>query len=234
MESKVVVISGTSKGIGKGVAEHFIGKGYIVHGCSRGEGTINHVNYLHKKVDISIENDVREWIREIKKSSGRIDILLCNAGYAPANYLVNMTSGKVMNDVLTMNVNGTLFLCREVSKIMMRQRSGRIITVSSMAQGLHLEGTAAYASSKAAIVEMTKILAKEMSQFNITCNVIAPSMYMTDGVSVLGEQVIQRALASLTLKRQLKIEELTNVIDFYCAEESGCITGQVIYMGLVN
>jgi 3-oxoacyl-[acyl-carrier protein] reductase len=82
-------------------------------------------------------------------------------------------------------------------------------------------------------VELTKILAKELAPLGVTCNVLAPSMVMSDAVEVLGDVVIQRALEKLTIKRTVSIEEVANVISFFCAPASGCITGQVIHMGLV-
>jgi 3-oxoacyl-[acyl-carrier protein] reductase len=234
MGEKVAVITGTSKGIGKGAAEHFLSQGYAVYGCSRGEGTIGAEGYSHESLDVKNEDSVRLWVRKIKNASGRIDVLLCNAGYAPANFLAAMTTGKTLEETLRVNVMGTYFVSREAAKVMMKQKSGRIVTVSSMAASLHLEGTSAYALSKSAIVEFTKILAKELAPFNITCNAIAPSMYMTDGVEALEGKVIERALGALTFKRTLELKELLHVIDFYVSENSSAITGQVISMGLVN
>ncbi len=234
MTEKVVVISGASKGIGKYTAEHFLDAGCQVFGCSRGAGTIQREGYHHRQLDLRDERSIMVWIRDIKKQAGRIDIMFCNAAYAPAEYLVTMTSGKLLEDVLMTNVHGTFVMCREAAKVMMKQNYGRIITVSSMAAGLHLEGTSAYAMSKAAIVECTKILAKELAPFQVTCNVIAPSMYITDGVEALQDAVRERALQSLTLKRTLKIEELLHVIDFYVDDNAAAITGQVIHFGLVT
>ena len=162
MTKKIVVISGTRKGIGRKLAEHFLDKGCIVYGCSREYSDLENDNYHHKQLDIQNEAEFRVWVREIKKEAGTIDILICNAGYAPANMLATITSGVSLSKVLKTNVEGTFILCREVAKIMMKANSGRIITFSSMAAGLHLEGTSAYALSKAAITEFTKILAKEL------------------------------------------------------------------------
>jgi 3-oxoacyl-[acyl-carrier protein] reductase len=229
----VMVVTGTRKGIGNGIAHHFLAKGYRVAGCSRGESTIKHDHYLHSLVDVSNENQVCSWVRAIKNRFKRIDILVCNAGRAPANILMPMTPGRLLTDLLQVNIAGSFFVCREVSKVMMVQRAGRVITTSSMAVGLHEEGTSAYSASKSAIVEMTKIMAKELAPAGITCNVIAPSMFMTDAVHVLGEDIIQRALSKLTIKRVVTIEEICNVVSFFAAAESSCITGQVIYMGLV-
>lgn len=234
MENRqVMVITGTSKGIGNGIARHFLGRGYIVAGCSRGNATLEHDCYFHSRVDVSNEGAVREWIRAIKNRHTRIDVLVCNAGYAPANMLMTMTPGTVLTDLFHTNIAGSFYVCREVAKTMVLQRSGRIITTSSMAAGLHEEGTSAYSASKAAIVEMTKVMAKELAPAGITCNVVAPSMLITDAVTALGEEIIQRALSKLTVKRTVTLEEVCNVIEFFSAPESGCISGQVIHMGLV-
>lgn len=229
----VMVITGTSKGIGKGIAEHFLAKGYGVAGCSRGASTIDHEEYAHTVVDVGVEDQVRSWIRGVKNRFGRIDLLVCNAGHATANLLLAMTPGEVLTDLLQVNIAGSFYVCREAAKVMMLQRSGRIVTTSSMAVGLHEEGTSAYAASKSAVVEMTKIMAKELAPAGITCNVVAPSMLPTEAVEKLGADIIERALGKLTIKRTVTIEEVCNVIEFFAAPESGCITGQVIHMGLV-
>lgn len=232
-ERPVLVVTGTSKGLGHAIAAYYLDRNYIVFGCSRTSATILTADYHHAQLDVADEIAVRDWIRAVKNTAKRIDILVCNAGAAPANLLLTMTSGRVLDEVLRSNITGTFHACREVSKVMMMQQQGRIITISSMAVGLHEEGTSAYSASKSAIVEMTKILAKELAPLGITCNVIAPSMIMTDAVECLGEEIISRALNKLTIKRQLSVEEVCNVITFFCNPESGCITGQVIHMGLV-
>lgn len=228
----VAVITGTSRGIGRGLAKDFIKKGYLVAGCSRGPSTLELDGYQHTQVDVGDEKQVSEWIYSIKETYKGVDVLVCNAGLAPS-FLLVMTPGEVLEPLLDTNICGTYYVCRGIAKLMMKRREGRIITVSSMAEGLHLEGTSAYAASKSAIVEMTKIFAKELAPFGITCNVLAPSMIMTEAVEALGEKVIKSALSKLTIKRKLSMEEICNVISFFIAPESRCITGQVIYMGLV-
>lgn len=229
-----MVITGTSKGIGRGIAQFFLARGYRVAGCSRGPGTLQADGYLHTQVDVGDEGQVRDWIRSIRRAWGRLDVVVCNAGLVPASLLLTMTPGETLEPVLRTNIAGTFYVCREVARAMTLQKSGRIITMSSMAAGLHEEGTAAYAASKSAIVEMTKVLAKELAPLGITCNALAPSMTATDAVEALGDAVKARALEKLTIKRQLTIEEIGHAVAFLAAPESACITGQVIHMGLVT
>jgi len=232
-EYPVMVVTGTSKGIGREIAEYFVSHGYRLAGCSRSPATIEIENYHHTQLDVGDEVQVRNWIRSIKRTFGQIDVLVCNAGLAPASMLLTATPGESLESLLRTNIGGTFFACREVAKVMMLQRFGRIITLSSMAVGLHEEGTSIYSASKSAVVEMTKILAKEIAAFGITCNVIAPSMFETEAVEALGEKVKTRAIDKLTIKRTLTIEEICNVISFFAAPGSSCITGQVLHMGLV-
>lgn len=232
-ESPVMVITGSSRGIGHGLAGQFLARGYRVAGCARGPSTIADPGYHHTLLDVGDESAVRTWVRALRSKYGRINVLVCNAGTAKAASLVTMTDGTLLEEIVRSNVFGTFFVCREVARAMMVARAGRIVTVSSMAVGLHEEGTAAYAASKSAIVEMTKILAKELAPLGITANVVAPSMFASDAFEALGHAVQERARSKLTIPRTVTIEEIANVIAFFAAPESAPITGQVIHMGLV-
>ncbi len=191
-------------------------------------------NYHHTELDIGDESAVRAWIRTVNHEGGHIDALISNAGAAPASALLTATPGELIRSTVETNILGSMFLCREVAKTMLTQGAGRIITISSMAVGLHQEGTALYSATKSAIVEMTKILAKELAPAGITCNTVAPSMIRTDAVAALGSDIIKKALADLTIKREVTMSELCHVTDFFLAGEGAPITGQVIHMGLVT
>lgn len=229
----VMVITGTSRGIGRGMAEHFVAKGYRVLGCSRGPATLEMEGYHHTQVDVGDEHQVRSWVRHIKNDFNRIDVLVCNAGLVRSALLMTVTPGEVLETFLRTHVAGTYYVCREVSKIMILRKYGRIITVSSLGVPLHLEGTSAYSATKSAIVEMTKILAKELAPLGITCNVLGPALIMTEPAQAMGQEWVDRLLEKQTIKRTVTIEEICNVVSFFAAPESGCITGQVINMGLV-
>jgi 3-oxoacyl-[acyl-carrier protein] reductase len=232
-EQSVVIVSGASRGIGFELVTYYLSKGFIVVGCSRGPSTVNDESYSHYCIDVSDELSVRKMIREVMRKYNKIDALVTCVGIAPAATLISATSSTLVKDVLHTNVLGTFNLCKEVSKQMVKAGGGRIVTFSSMAVGLKEPGMGIYASSKSSIVDLTKILAKEVADHGITCNVVAPSMYMTDAVHELGQEVIEKALSRLTLKRVLKIEEITQVIDFFLHPNSSAVTGQVIHLGLV-
>ena len=231
--SPVMLITGTSKGMGRAVAEHFVAKGYSVAGCSRGKATLETKGYYHSEVDVSDESQVRSWVRKVGKDFGRIDILICNAGSVQSALLMTVTPSNILQTFLNTHIAGTYYVCREVSKIMIRHKYGRIITVSSLGVPLHLEGTSAYSATKSAVIEMTKILAKELAPAGITCNVFSPALYITDAAEAMGKEWARRLLDKQTIKRTVTIEEICNVISFYLSPESAPITGQVINMGLV-
>lgn len=232
-DAPVIVITGASRGLGRGLAEHFVNRGYRVAGCSRGASTLDHSAYSHSQLDVTDERAVQKWVRTVRREIGAIDVLVCNAGAAKAARLLTMTDGSMLDEVIRSNVYGTYFVCREVARSMMTARAGRIVTISSMAVGIHQEGTSAYGAAKAAIVEMTKVLARELAPHGITANVVAPSMYASEAFDMLGESVQERAKGKLTLPRLLTVHEIANVVEFFAAPESRAVTGQVIHLGLV-
>jgi len=234
-KKQIMVITGTSKGIGKDAARFFADGERMVFGCGRSENSLPDIkNYKYTQVDVTSEVQVRQWFNSIKKHTDHIDALVCFAGIMPAGMLYAVSPKQTLDDVFSVTVGGTFIVCKEALKMMIPQRFGSIITISSMTAGIHMEGTSIYSASKSAVAEMSMVLAKEVAPLGITCNVIAPSVYNTDAAKALGEATIERLLDKQTIKRELKIEEICNVISFFMAPESKCITGQIIHMGLVN
>lgn len=229
-----IIISGTSKGIGKVLALHYLEAGYTVFGCSRGESTIQHPSYHHTSVQLASEEEIIRWIRAVKNmATGRIDALIASGGMVSAARTGIAQDGADLLMQLTTNVQGTFSLCREVAKLMIRQKYGRIVTVSSMSAGLHTPGTSAYSAGKAAIAEFTKVLARELAPFGITCNTVAPSVYLTEATSELGEQIVHKALESLDIARPLTNDELLAPFIFFTSEQSSALTGQTLYLSFV-
>jgi 3-oxoacyl-[acyl-carrier protein] reductase len=145
-----------------------------------------------------------------------------------------LTSAETMEAVLRVNVAGTYNACREAAKLMLPQRYGRIVTVSSIAANLHSAGASAYAASKSAVVELSRVLAHELGDSGVTCNVVAPSVVQTAMLEGIGAEAVESTLAGLTLKRPLTMAEVCAVVDFLVSPASSGVTGQVIQMGLVG
>ncbi|OHD20352.1 MAG: oxidoreductase [Spirochaetes bacterium GWC1_27_15] len=231
--SRIILITGTRKGIGKELSEYYLGKGFTVIGCSRQEKSIEHPNYHHYNTDVSDEKGVVAMVSDIRKKFGKIDYLLNNAGVASMNHLI-LTPLETARRVFDTNFFGTFLCLREVSKLMMKQKFGRIVNYSTVAVPLVLEGEAIYSASKMAVEQLTKIAAKELADFNITINAIGPTPVKTDLIKNVPENKIQDLLNRQAIKRFGEFDDLKNVIDFFLDDKSDFITGQVIYLGGVN
>ncbi|MBN2363367.1 SDR family oxidoreductase [candidate division WOR-3 bacterium] len=231
--NNVFVITGTSKGIGRYLAEYYLEKGKTVAGCSRGESDLKHGRYSHFNLDVSDEGAVVKMIRAVSKDSGGIDVLINNAGIASMNHFI-MTPLASMEKIYRTNVLGTFVFARESSKIMMRKKYGRIINFATVATPLRLEGEMAYASSKSSVESMTEIMAKELAPFNITCNAVGPTPVYTDLIKNVPKSKMDSLIGRQTIQRLGEFKDISNVIDFFIRPESDFITGQVIYLGGVR
>lgn len=228
--SRVYLITGTRKGLGKQLAEHYLQTGNLVAGCSRGKSSIQHENYLHFELDVADEKAVISMARQVKKQFGRIDILLNNAGIAAMNHLLTTPFSNAKN-VFNTNFFGTFLFSREVGKIMMQQKAGRIVNYTTVAVPLDLAGEAVYAASKAAIESFTKISAKELADFGIRVNAIGPTPVPTDLIKNVPAEKLEELLKQQAIQRLGEFEDVLNVIDFFTADASDFITGQTIYLG---
>ena len=228
--ARVIVITGTSKGIGLELAKYYLQKGDMVVGCARSQNDIKDKNYRHFVLDVRAVVDM---IREIKTEFNKIDILINNAGIASMNHFLT-TSFESVKKVFSTNLFGTFLFSREVGKIMMRQKFGRIVNYTTVASALRLEGEAIYAASKSAIENLTQTLSKELAPFNITVNAIGPTPVKTDLIKAVPQDKIDALLEKQAIKRLGNFEDIKNVIDFYIDEKSEFITGQILYLGGVN
>lgn len=230
---KIIVITGTSKGIGEALSHYYLDQANIVIGCSRKPSGFTHKNYRHFELDVSDEKAVVSMIRSIKKEFGKIDVLINNAGMASMNHLLT-TSIQSVEKLFNTNFIGTFLFMREVSKVMMKQNNGRIVNFSTIAAPLKLEGEAIYAASKAAVENLTQTSSKELSPFNITVNAIGPTPIQTDLIKAVPKEKIDELLNKQAIKRFGTFEDIKHVIDFFIDEKSAFITGQIIYLGGVT
>lgn len=233
MDETVVLITGTSKGLGLYLSKHYLQKGFRVVGCSRSGSTLAHPRYTHHALSVADEAAVIRMVRATSKTYGRIDVLINNAGIASMNVLV-LTPLAKLKEIYETNVFGTFLFSREVAKVMTRQRSGRIVNITTIAVPLKLQGELAYASSKNSIATMTEIMAEELASFNITCNAIGPGPIKTGLIKGVPEETIATLIQRQAIKRFCKYSDVSNVIDFLIAPASDYITGQIIYLGGIS
>ena len=225
-----MVITGTRKGIGRYLSKHYLAKGYTVIGCSRGEPSIKHDNYSHYQLDVSDEKAVINMIKDVKKRFKKVDALINNAGAASMNHFIT-TPLNAARRIFDTNFFGTFLFTREIGKIMISQKSGRIVNISTVAVPLALEGESVYAASKAAVETFTKVISKELCGYNVAVNCLGVSPVMTDLIKSVPKEKIDRIVNKMASKRLAELEDISNAVDFFIKEESGYVTGQVTYLG---
>lgn len=227
---RIIIITGTRKGIGRYLAEHYLQEGDIVYGCSRRICDIDHPNYHHTRLDVSDETEVVSFVRNVYKSHKRIDVLINNAGCASMNHFL-LTPYDTAKKVFNTNFFGTFLMCREVAKFMVKTKSGRIVNYSTVAVALNLHGELVYSASKAAIEQLTRVLADEIGESGVTVNAVGPTPIDTDLIKNVPENKLQDLLSHQCIKRFGQFEDVKNVIDFFLKPESNFITAQTIYLG---
>jgi 3-oxoacyl-[acyl-carrier protein] reductase len=229
-ENKVILITGTRKGIGRALAQHYAGKGYQVVGCSRSEFEGELPNYRHCCLDVGDEPAVRRMFSEIRNQEGRLDVLINNAGVASLNHSL-LTPIAAVNKIMETNFIGTFLFCREAARLMQLHRYGRIVNFATVAVPLKLEGEAIYAASKAAVISLTQILAREFAEFGITVNAIGPSPIRTDLIAGVPPEKLDALIERQAIRRYGEPRDVVHVIDFFVNPASDFVTGQTIFLG---
>ena len=227
---QVILITGARKGIGRALVEHYLRRGCTVVGCSRKEADFNHDRYAHYCLDVSDENAIQQMFADIAAKSGRLEVLINNAGIASMNHVL-LTSPAKAREIVETNFIGTFLMCREAARLMKKNNFGRIVNVASVATPLKLEGEAVYAASKAAVISFTQVAAKELASFGITVNAIGPTPIETDLIKSVPKEKLDQLISLQAIKRLGTFDDVANLIDFLIRPESDFITGQVIFLG---
>ena len=234
----VALVTGGSRGIGRAICVALAKEGMdVVFNYQSGEAAALETKKLCEeagaaclmvKADISISEECDRLIKEAAAfGDGRIDVLVNNAGITRDNLLARIKD-EDLDAVLNVNLKGTFYMMRGVSKIMLRQRYGRIISMSSVVGVMGNAGQVNYAASKAAVIGMTKSLARELASRKITVNAVAPGMIETDMTDAIPKAAREGILESIPFKEMGKPEDIANVVAFLASDKASYITGQVI------
>jgi 3-oxoacyl-[acyl-carrier protein] reductase len=230
VKPKTFLVTGTRKGIGRELAEYYLAKGHQVAGCSRGPSSIDHPAYRHWELDVADERAVVKMVKEVAREWGGIDVLINNAGIASMNHFA-LTPLATAQAIFGTNVFGSFLFCREAIKVMVRRKRGRIVNFTTVATPLYLEGEAMYAASKAAVENMTRVLAREVGDSGITVNAVGPTPVPTDLIKNVPKEKMDALLQRQAIRRFGSFEDVVNVVDFFVSERSDFVTGQVVYLG---
>lgn len=237
LEKKVCLITGASRGIGAATVKRFAEEGAIVYANAR---TPKNLDILCEELsnqysgsvkalyfDVRDEVESKKAIMQIKKEQGRVDVLVNNAGVMK-DALIGMISRSLMQDIYETNVFGVMNMIQLVARLMEKQNSGSIINLSSI---VGLEGNAgqlAYSATKGAVAAMTKTAAKELAEYCIRVNAVAPGMIDTDMFRSIGEEKMKGHLKHIRMGKLGTAEEVADVILFLASDLSRYSTGEIV------
>src|SRR5262245_22582268 len=237
IEQQVAIVTGAGRGIGHAIAVRLANEGARIAAVSRSESnaqrTAEEINAAHADaakayaVDVSDHKSVQEATARILNDFGRIDILVNNAGVTRDGLSMRMSIDD-WDIVLNTNLKGAFSFSQAVIRSMIKQRSGRIINISSIAGLIGNPGQANYSASKAGLIGLTKTVAREVASRGITVNAIAPGFIMTDMTDVLSDEIKKVMLAKIPLGKFGEGEDIAAAVAFLAAPEARYITGQIL------
>jgi 3-oxoacyl-[acyl-carrier protein] reductase len=236
---KTIVVTGGSKGIGRAVCEAFArpGTGIFfnyatdVAGAGETERRIAEAGGTGKgvQVDVSSESDVKAFLDGVIKETGRLDVLVNNAGITRDGLIVRMKTSD-WEAVMNVNLKGAFLSSKIAAKAMLKQRSGRIINISSVVGASGNPGQANYVAAKAGLIGLTKALAKELASRGITVNAVAPGYIETDMTAAMADAQRESMIAQIPLGRPGTAREIAAAVRFLASEEAAYITGHVLHV----
>ncbi len=236
IQDRVAIVTGASRGIGRSIAIKLAQAGAIVSACatrienlSAVEKELSQIGRKFSLYSVNLQEgqDIENVVKKVQDEYGRIDFLINNAGITHDGLILRMKEDE-FDKVIQVNLRGSFLFCRAVVKLMIKQRFGRIVNISSVV-GLHGNaGQINYSSAKAGLIGLTKSLAKELASRNILVNVIAPGFIKTDMTKVFGEEARKQMEAKIPLGFLGEPEDVAGIVLFLCSDLSRYVTGQVM------
>jgi 3-oxoacyl-[acyl-carrier protein] reductase len=232
---RVAIVTGASRGIGRAIATRLAAEGATVVAAARGDNakdTVAAITAAGGKAEIATADmtdtaSLEALVTGVMQRHGRIDVLVSNAGIARDQLMLRMKRPD-WDEVIATNLTAAFTLCQAVLKPMIKQRSGRIVAISSVVGQTGNAGQANYAASKAGLIGFCKSLAREVASRNITVNVVAPGLIETDMTKTISADAEKDWSSQIPLGRTGSAEEVASAVCFLASDEASYITGQVL------
>jgi 3-oxoacyl-[acyl-carrier protein] reductase len=236
LSEKVAIVTGASRGIGRCIALALAAQGAKVVASARNAETLDNLVEEIKQQggeatavvgDVAVDTDASELIDQAVAKYGQVDILVNNAGITRDGLLLRMKN-EDWDAVLDTNLKGAFLCIRAAAKVMSKQRSGRIINISSVVGEMGNAGQANYCASKAGLLGLTKSVARELARRNVTVNAITPGFIVTDMTDDMTDKARQAITEQIPLGRLGEVDDIANAVIFLASDQSSYITGQVL------
>jgi 3-oxoacyl-[acyl-carrier protein] reductase len=223
----MIVVTGASKGLGKAICERLLEKGFEVFGIAR---NIEGLPFPSMACDVSSYEQVKAVSQKLKKDGVRITGLINAAGVASMNLAVT-TPASVAVNIINVNLLGTIYCCQNFAPLMLRNKAGSIVNFSTIAVALGLKGESIYAASKAGVEGFTRSFAREMADFNVKVNCIAPGPIDTNLLKGITSTQIQNIVSQQIIPKQFTPSAVSDLVEILLDERSGALSGQVLHVG---
>ncbi len=223
----MIIVTGASRGLGKAICERMITNGREVFGVARNVEQLAHPGAA---CDVSNYEELKAIARQLRSDGTTVEGLVNAAGIASMN-LALTTPASVTRKIIETNLMGTIFACQVFTPLMVRQKAGTVINFSTIAVALGLKGESVYAASKAGVEGFTRAWAREVADFNICANCIAPGPIDTDLIKGVSATQIDAIVAQQVIQRQFGPESVCDMVELLLDGKSRAITGQVLHVG---
>jgi 3-oxoacyl-[acyl-carrier protein] reductase len=223
----MIVVTGASKGLGKAICERLSSKNMEVFGVSR---DVSSIKFPAMSCDVSSYDDIKKLVKELKRLKVKIDGLINAAGIAAMNLAVTTPPDKSRR-IIDTNLLGTIYCCQLIAPLMIRNKGGSIINFSTIAVALGLKGESVYAASKAGIEGFTRPFAREMSDFNIRVNCIAPGPINTDLLRGITSTQIDNIVSQQIIQKQYSPDSICDLVELLLDNRSDSLTGATLHVG---
>lgn len=223
----MIVVTGASKGLGRAICDRLVSKGFPVFGIAR---NVEGIPFPSMRCDVSSYDDVKAVTQRLKKEGVRVKGLVNAAGIASMNLAVT-TPPNVSQNIIHTNLLGTIYCCQQIAPLMLRNKEGSIINFSTIAVALGLKGESIYAASKAGIEGFTRSFAREVADFNVKVNCIAPGPIDTNLLKGITLAQIETIVSQQIIPKQFTPDAVSDLVEILLDERSHSLSGQVLHIG---